>query len=102
MDSDDFDTNEFSEVTTKEILITYAKKIYLELTGKQIDFDMEIDDNGHLKIYNSIEQDGKLMINIVNTIKLRAKHLSEKEFDLEESQGSGSQFNRAARSYLTH
>lgn len=102
MNADDFDTDEFSGLSTKEILITYAKKIYIEVTGKQIDFDMEIDEDGHLKIYNAIEKDGKLMVNIVNTIKLRAKNLSEKEFDLEESQGIGSQFNRAARSYLTH
>lgn len=100
--SDYFDKDEFDDLNTREILLAYSKKVYTDLTGEPIDFEVEIDDCGIMKIYNALEKDGSLMINIINTVKLRAAYLTDEEYELENKQGIGSNLNRSARSYVTH
>lgn len=97
----DFD-DDFSSLNTKDILLTYAKKIYESIAEKPIDFEIEVDDQGLMKIYNALEKDGNLLINIIDTVKLRAIYLTDDEYEMENKQGIGSNFNRSSRSYLTH
>lgn len=90
------------EFDSRKILEEYSKKVFSEITGKEINFNLEINEDGIMKISNANEEDYKILINIISTMKLRELHLTDEEYDSEEKQGIGSVLNRSSRSYLTH
>lgn len=85
-----------------ESVISYVKTLYKDITGKEVTCSIKFMDGTDYMIISGESKERNLLMNIVHTLKLRSQYLSDDEFELEESTGSGSKYNRGGTSYLTH
>lgn len=86
-----------------DLILSYVELLYKDITGLDTTCKIKMmKGTNYIVIEGNNEKEKNLLMNLVNTLKLMFKYLSEEELELEEETGCGSKYKRGGTSYLTH